>query len=99
MVEITPSSLSYGGSMHQKQPPAKVALAVSVGPVLGVAAYATSIANGKIIAKTNTALSGFLRFLFLLRELIVTAADQVRPKFWVLVMVISLARCHALYVR
>jgi hypothetical protein len=30
MVAITPSNLSNGGSMHQKQPPAKIAVAVSL---------------------------------------------------------------------
>jgi hypothetical protein len=29
VVEITPSRLSKGGSMHQKQPPAKIATAVA----------------------------------------------------------------------
>jgi hypothetical protein len=37
VVEITPLSSSNGGSMHQKQPPAKVALAVCALPGAGVA--------------------------------------------------------------
>jgi hypothetical protein len=37
IVELTPSSSSYGGSMHQKQPPAKVALAVAAAPPPGLA--------------------------------------------------------------
>jgi hypothetical protein len=44
VVEITPGSLSNGGSMHQKHPPANVAFAVVA---LGAAfwAYAGAAAN------------------------------------------------------
>src|SRR4030095_15976727 len=39
VVESTPGSLSNGGSMHQKQPPAKMAFAESV-PLAGVCCWA-----------------------------------------------------------
>src|SRR6185503_9698671 len=45
MVATTPGSLSNGGSMHQKQPPAKVATLCPGGTVTGVAASVDMLAR------------------------------------------------------
>ena len=55
-VEITPSSLSNGGSMHQKQPPANVAVA-SPWAATGVAEVCPSAVTSAITPPTSTAMA------------------------------------------
>src|SRR6185369_1109391 len=52
MVATTPGSLSYGGSMHQKQPPANVATASPGGTLTVVTACASGVARATARAAT-----------------------------------------------
>jgi hypothetical protein len=58
MVAVTPGSLSKGGSMHQKQPPAKIATAWPGGMAGGDAARAVA-AKASVAAKR---VKRFIRF-------------------------------------
>src|SRR5262245_2887229 len=58
VVDTTPGSLSKGGSMHQKQPPAKVAVASADAAVGGACAGALgSVAS--VASMTASSMSGF----------------------------------------
>ena len=58
VVASTPSSLSNGGSMHQKQPPANVATALpggAAGSFAGCASAVTAPSEHKAMAKRRSA--------------------------------------------